>query len=192
MTQAPAAAHATALLVGASGLLLRGPPGSGKSGLALRLIDAAQGRGLFARLIGDDRVLLESCNGRLIARPHEAIAGAIELRALGIVRLPYEFLRGDSLRHRPHGSGECAAGATARTGRRENTVDRPLAAAPDFRRSRPRRGRKNIFLASRDWKILGGTRAFCLPFSLRCTKLRRWGARYKRISRMYKRAEAAL
>ena len=43
-----------------------------------------------ARLIGDDRVMLENCNGRLIARPHPLAAGRIELRGLGIVREPFE------------------------------------------------------------------------------------------------------
>ncbi len=75
--------HANALLLGSAGVLLRGPSGAGKSGLGLELIHLAQGRGLFARLIGDDRVALVRRHGRLVARPHPAIAGAIEERGRG-------------------------------------------------------------------------------------------------------------
>lgn len=82
--------HATALLIGARGLLLRGPSGSGKSALALDLIDHAQTRGVFARLVGDDRIDLVPRNGRLIARPHPAIEGLIEARGLGLLRKPFE------------------------------------------------------------------------------------------------------
>jgi HPr kinase/phosphorylase len=82
--------HADALLIGAAGLLLRGPSGSGKSGLARELIAIAEGRRLFARLIGDDRVEIENRHGRLVARAHPAIAGAIEERGVGIVRIAHE------------------------------------------------------------------------------------------------------
>ncbi|OBS51031.1 aldolase [Methylosinus sp. 3S-1] len=82
--------HANALLVGTAGVLLRGPSGSGKSDMTRELIALAQGAGLFARLIGDDRVEIENCNGRLLARPHPAIAGAIEARGLGILPVAHE------------------------------------------------------------------------------------------------------
>lgn len=82
--------HASAVLVGAKALLIRGVPGSGKSRLALRLIQAA-GSG-FARLVGDDRVHLEASSGRLLVRPATELAGLIEVRGLGIRRLPYESL----------------------------------------------------------------------------------------------------
>lgn len=82
--------HATAIVVGEKGLLLRGPPGAGKSSLALALIHQARARGDFAALVGDDRVALEARGGRLIARPHPLIAGVIEARGLGLLRLPYE------------------------------------------------------------------------------------------------------
>ena len=71
-----AATHANALLLGATGVLLRGVSGAGKSALTLELIARARLRGDFARLIGDDRVMLENCNGRLIARPREPIPRA--------------------------------------------------------------------------------------------------------------------
>ena len=80
--------HATAVLVGAKAVLIRGPSGSGKSQLALNLL---QTRALpFARLVGDDRVHVEAASGRLLVRPAPALAGLIEVRGLGIRRLPYE------------------------------------------------------------------------------------------------------
>ncbi len=89
----PAAAtvHASAVLAGARAVLIRGPSGAGKSRLALELIAAARAGHLrFARLVGDDRVHLESAGGRLLVRPADALLGMIELRGAGILRLPHE------------------------------------------------------------------------------------------------------
>jgi HPr kinase/phosphorylase len=83
--------HATAVLVGTRAVLIRGPSGSGKSRLALTLIEAAEARALpFVRLVADDRVLLDVQHGRLLARPPAALAGLIERRGLGIRTVPYE------------------------------------------------------------------------------------------------------
>jgi HPr kinase/phosphorylase len=83
--------HASAVLVGARAVLIRGPSGSGKSRLALELIEAARaGRLRFARLVGDDRVHLESAGARLLVRPAPVLAGLIELRGAGLLRLDYE------------------------------------------------------------------------------------------------------
>lgn len=77
--------HACAVLVGAKAVLIRGPSGSGKSRLALALLQAAQaGHLLFARLIADDRAHLEAVNGRLLVRPAAALAGLLESRGTGI------------------------------------------------------------------------------------------------------------
>jgi serine kinase of HPr protein (carbohydrate metabolism regulator) len=86
MPEATATIHATAVLVGAKAALIRGPSASGKSGLALRLLQSLP----FARLVGDDRVRLEAANGRLLVRPHKELLGLIEVRGLGIRRLPFE------------------------------------------------------------------------------------------------------
>jgi len=83
--------HASAVLVGARAVLIRGPSGSGKSSLAAALIRAAQSGALpFARLVGDDRVHLEAAHGRLLVRPADALKGLIEIRGVGIRRLPHE------------------------------------------------------------------------------------------------------
>jgi HPr kinase/phosphorylase len=83
--------HASAVLVGARAVLIRGPSGSGKSRLALELIQAARGGALrFARLVGDDRVHIEAANSRLLVRPAPTLAGLLEVRGVGIVKLPHE------------------------------------------------------------------------------------------------------
>jgi hypothetical protein len=66
-----------------AGILLLGPSGSGKSDLALRLIE----RG--AVLVADDRTDLFVQRGRLYGRSPTRIAGLIEVRGLGIVELPF-------------------------------------------------------------------------------------------------------
>jgi HPr kinase/phosphorylase len=83
--------HASAVLTGARAVLIRGPSGAGKSRLALGLIEAGRTGALrFARLVGDDRVHVQAAGGRLLVRPAETLAGLIEVRGLGILRLSYE------------------------------------------------------------------------------------------------------
>jgi HPr kinase/phosphorylase len=77
----PFVIHATAVAIGGRAVLLRGPSGSGKSDLALRLIDAG------ARLVADDQSELVRRDDRLIVRAPATIAGLIEVRGIGIVRL---------------------------------------------------------------------------------------------------------
>ena len=74
--------RASCVALGARALLIEGSPGSGKSSLALALID----RG--ARLIGDDGVRLEARQGRLLASPPPHISGLIEVRNLGVIGMP--------------------------------------------------------------------------------------------------------
>ncbi len=83
--------HASAVLIGATAVLIRGASGAGKSRLAWALINAqTPGPLRFTRLVADDRCLLEARGGRLLVRPAPALAGLIEVRGLGIRRLPYE------------------------------------------------------------------------------------------------------
>jgi HPr kinase/phosphorylase len=71
--------HGSCVSRDGDGVLLIGPSGSGKSDLALRLL----GRGFD--LVADDRVDIDEG----IAAPPAALAGLLEVRGLGIVRLPY-------------------------------------------------------------------------------------------------------
>ena len=73
--------HATAVAIDGRAVLLRGAPGSGKSDLALRLIDAG------ARLVADDQSELHRRGDGLVVRSPATIAGLIEVRGVGIVRL---------------------------------------------------------------------------------------------------------
>ena len=75
--------HGTTVAIDGRAVLLRGPSGSGKSDLALRLIDAG------AQLVADDRTDLEMRDGRLWARVPETIAGKLEVRGYGIVQVPH-------------------------------------------------------------------------------------------------------
>ncbi|MPZ40026.1 MAG: serine kinase [Rhizobiales bacterium] len=84
-------AHASAVLIGSRAALIRGPSGSGKSRLAMALIDAAaSGLIRFARLVADDRVELVASQGRLLLRPPPALAGLIEIRGVGVRRVAFE------------------------------------------------------------------------------------------------------
>jgi len=74
--------QASAVAIDGRAVLIEGPPGSGKSSLALALID----RG--AVLIGDDAVMLEAVEGRLLAHPHPNVTGLIEVRNVGLVTMP--------------------------------------------------------------------------------------------------------
>ncbi len=76
--------HATAIVIGTSGLILIGCSGAGKSSLALQLMAEARRAGHFAALVSDDQVFLEEVNGRLIATAPPTIKGMIELRGSGI------------------------------------------------------------------------------------------------------------
>ena len=83
--------HASAVLVGARAVLIRGPSGAGKSRLALALLRAAEvGQIPFAMLVADDRSHLEPRHDRLLVRPAAELKGLIEVRGLGIRRLPHE------------------------------------------------------------------------------------------------------
>lgn len=72
----------TGVSIGGRAVLIAGEPGSGKSSLALALID----RG--AVLIGDDGVALERFGTRLHASPPPAIAGLLEIRNIGVLTFP--------------------------------------------------------------------------------------------------------
>ena len=73
--------HATCVAIHGHAVLLEGPPGAGKSDLALRLID----RG--AILVSDDQTLLVRDGAMVLARAPATIRGQLEVRGLGIVSM---------------------------------------------------------------------------------------------------------
>lgn len=74
--------QATCVAIAGRGLMIEGPPGSGKSSLALALID----RG--AVLVGDDGVALERQGEHLLASPAPATTSLLEVRGLGLITMP--------------------------------------------------------------------------------------------------------
>ena len=73
--------HASTVAIGGRAVLISGPSGSGKSDLALRLID----RGF--KLVSDDQTLVRRDGERLIASAPPNIAGKIEVRGIGILEV---------------------------------------------------------------------------------------------------------
>ena len=89
MAAASETLHATCLSVQGRGILLCGPPGCGKSDLALRLIT-----GHDARLVADDQVTVERRGSLLVGSAPKNLRGLFEVRGLGIVRMDYEHEAG--------------------------------------------------------------------------------------------------
>jgi HPr kinase/phosphorylase len=75
--------HGTAVDIDGWAVLLTGKSGSGKSDLAMRMID----RG--ARLVGDDYVNLSDSFGLPQVEPTDRLAGKLEVRGIGIIELEY-------------------------------------------------------------------------------------------------------
>ncbi len=76
--------HASCVAVENLGCLLLGPAGAGKSDLALRLVMDQD-----AKLVADDQVSLARRADRLVASPPANLAGLIEVRGLGILRMAH-------------------------------------------------------------------------------------------------------
>jgi serine kinase of HPr protein (carbohydrate metabolism regulator) len=76
--------HASCVSIGGRAVLIEGHSGSGKSDLALRLID----RG--AALVADDYTITRRIAGKLAASAPPNITGLIEVRGVGLVSMPFE------------------------------------------------------------------------------------------------------
>ena len=75
--------HASCIAIDGQGVLLAGEPGSGKSDVALRLIDEG------AELVADDMTKLRVIDGQLFAGAPATIGGLLEVRYLGLLRMPF-------------------------------------------------------------------------------------------------------
>ncbi|WP_309601621.1 aldolase [Sphingomonas sp.] len=75
--------HATTVAKDGRGVVIAGRSGSGKSDLALRLID----RGFV--LVSDDQTLISKADGKPIASAPGTIRGKIEVRGIGIVEVDH-------------------------------------------------------------------------------------------------------
>lgn len=75
--------HANCIRAHGKGLLILGASGAGKSSLSAQLI------ALGAVLVADDRCEIWPQQGRLMARAPKPLAGLLELRGIGIIRLPF-------------------------------------------------------------------------------------------------------
>lgn len=73
--------HASCVAIDGRAVLIGGPSGSGKSDLALRLLD----RGFT--LVSDDRTIVHRDGPRLVASAPETIKGKLEIRGIGIVEM---------------------------------------------------------------------------------------------------------
>ena len=76
--------HASTVALDGRAVLISGPSGSGKSDLALRLLD----RGFV--LVSDDRTIVRNEGSRLIASAPETIKGKLEVRGVGIMEMEHE------------------------------------------------------------------------------------------------------
>ena len=75
--------HASSVAKDGRVVLISGPSGSGKSDLALRLLD----RGY--KLVSDDQTIVSREEDRLVASAPPTIAGKLEVRGIGIVEVDH-------------------------------------------------------------------------------------------------------
>lgn len=81
--------HATTLQLRGRGIMIMGRSGSGKTELAMTLVERAGLRGDEALLVADDRTLLHAEGDRLIASVPAALAGGVEIRGAGLFRVDF-------------------------------------------------------------------------------------------------------
>ena len=136
--------HGTAVAIDGEAVLLRGPSGAGKSDLGLRLIDGG------ADLVADDQALLQRSGAQVMVRAPDTIAGMIEVRGVGIVRV--DAVAGAPLALivdlLPSGRDRTAAGTAVRGGAgRRRAADRTGGV----------RGRRSSKVAPNPARVGGGT-----------------------------------
>ena len=79
--------HCSVVEICGCGILIEGASGSGKTSLAMGLIERAEARGLQLGFVCDDRAKLKAKSNQIIARPPKTLAGKLEVRGFGIVEM---------------------------------------------------------------------------------------------------------
>lgn len=136
--------HATCVSIAGNGVLLRAPSGGGKSDLALRLIDGG------ADLVGDDYCIVRATDGGvLVASAGPGLQGLLEVRGVGILRLPFlaeaparlivDLMPGGPIERLPEAAAEDIAG-----------VRLPVVTLDPFEASAPAKVRLAVRLAVGD------------------------------------------
>jgi HPr kinase/phosphorylase len=123
----PVYIHATAVVIGRAGILIKGPSRAGKSSLALALLAEAARLSLFGRLVGDDRVSVERQGETLVLRGHPAIQGKIEQRGKGILDIAFEP---SAVAHYVIDLGSPGAASTSAATTRIEGMELPLLSLP--------------------------------------------------------------
>jgi len=77
--------HCTCITINKTGIMIEGASGTGKTSLALGVMEAAQNRGVEAKLVCDDQAMITARDNALWARVPESIVGKVELHGFGIV-----------------------------------------------------------------------------------------------------------
>ena len=83
----PDTIHATLIQLSGFGVLLRGPSNSGKSSIALRILDEAEQSRAQCHLIADDQVILASNADHLVGQVPDDLFGKMEIRGVGIINV---------------------------------------------------------------------------------------------------------
>ncbi|UXN06938.1 HPr kinase/phosphorylase [Bartonella sp. HY761] len=89
-TNNPNLMHACALRLGSYGVIIKGQSGSGKSTIALALIEWAESINRSAALVSDDYVLLSRDEQTVVATAPDTIKGLIEVRGAGVFRIEHQ------------------------------------------------------------------------------------------------------
>jgi len=84
------ALHASTVILGRRGILVRGKSGSGKTTLCQNLIDHWSQLGKFASWVCDDQTLYEEKENSILASAPVSIAGLKENRFGGIIKIPHQ------------------------------------------------------------------------------------------------------
>ena len=89
MSGDPTLQHASIVEIDRRGILIRGPSGSGKTALAVELLSRARAANVSSALVADDYAFLsrDADTGGLVASVPDGIAGLVELRGFGVVRV---------------------------------------------------------------------------------------------------------